>query len=198
MSSLIEMLTQQLGSQQNLGQLSRHLGTDQRATENAVGAALPVLLTALARNSADSSGAESLDRALSKHDGSVFDNLGGFLQQPDVDDGNGILRHVLGDRRETVESGVSRASGLDMSMVAKLLPMLAPIVMGALGKQKRANALNSTGLSELLGSERQRMEQSSPAAGMLGKLLDQDGDGSIADDVARLGTGLLGGLFGKR
>ncbi|MEJ2239993.1 MAG: DUF937 domain-containing protein [Gemmatimonadales bacterium] len=198
MSSLIEMLTQQLGSQQNVGQLSRQLGTDHRATENALGAALPVLLTALARNSAETSGAESLDRALSKHDGSVLDNLGGFLEAPDVDDGDGILRHVLGDRRESVESGVSRASGLDMSMVAKLLPMLAPIVMGALGKQKRENGLNSAGLSELLGSERQRMEQSSPAAGMLGKLLDQDGDGSIADDVAKLGTGLLGGLFGKR
>jgi hypothetical protein len=198
MSSLIEMLTQQLGSQQSLGQLGRQLGTDQRATENAVGAALPVLLGALARNSAEASKAESLDRALSKHDGSVLDNLGGFLDAPDVDDGNGILRHVLGDRRQSVETGVSRASGLDMSMVAKLLPMLAPVVMGALGRQKRDNGLNSAGLSELLGSERRQMEQSSPAAGMLGKLLDQDGDGSIADDVAKLGTGLLSGLFGKR
>jgi hypothetical protein len=198
MSSLIEMLMQQLGSQQSLGQLGRQLGTDQRATENAVGAALPVLLGALARNSAEASKAESLDRALSKHDGSVLDNLGGFLDAPDVDDGNGILRHVLGDRRQSVETGVSRASGLDMSMVAKLLPMLAPVVMGALGRQKRDNGLNSAGLSELLGSERRQMEQSSPAAGMLGKLLDQDGDGSIADDVAKLGTGLLSGLFGKR
>jgi hypothetical protein len=198
MSSLIEMLTQQLGSQQSLGQLGRQLGTDQRATENAVGAALPVLLGALARNSAEASKAESLDRALSKHDGSVLDNLGGFLDAPDVDDGNGILRHVLGDRRQSVETGVSRASGLDMSMVAKLLPMLAPVVMGALGRQKRDNGLNSAGLSELLGSERRQMEQSSPAAGMLGKLLDQDGDGSIADDVAKLGTGLVSGLFGKR
>jgi len=198
MSSLIEMLTQQLGSQQSLGKLGKQIGTDQTATQNAVGAALPVLLGALARNSAESSGAQSLDRALSKHDGGVLDNLGGFLDSPDVDDGNGILRHVLGDRRQSVETGVSKASGLDMSMVAKLLPILAPVVMGALGRQKRDSSLNSGGLSELLGSERREMEQASPAAGMLGKLLDQDGDGSVADDIAKLGTGLLGGLFGKR
>ena len=37
-----------------------------------------------------------------------------------------------------------------------------------------------------------------PAAGMLGQLLDQDGDGSVADDIAKLGTGLLGSLFRKR
>jgi len=198
MPSLIEMLTQQLGDQQNLGQLSRQLGTDQTATQNAIGAALPVLLTALARNSANRSGAKSLDRALGKHDGSVLDNLGGFLESPDIDDGNGILRHVLGDRRQTVETGVSRASGLDMSMVAKLLPLLAPIVMGALGRQKREAGLKSRDLSELLGQERQQMEQASPAAGMLGQLLDQDGDGSVADDIAKLGTGLLGSLFRKR
>jgi hypothetical protein len=198
MSSLIEMLTQQLGSQQSLGKLGKQIGTDQTATQNAVGAALPVLLGALARNSTQSSGAQSLDRALSKHDGGVLDNLGGFLDSPDVDDGNGILRHMLGDRRQSVETGVSKASGLDMSMVAKLLPILAPVVMGALGRQKRDNRLNSGGLSELLGSERREMERASPAAGMLGKLLDQDGDGSVADDIAKLGTGLLGGLFGKR
>jgi hypothetical protein len=34
--------------------------------------------------------------------------------------------------------------------------------------------------------------------GMLGSLLDQDGDGSIADDVAKLGGGLLKNLLGKR
>jgi hypothetical protein len=198
MPSLIEMLTQQLGDQQNLGQLSRHLGTDETATQNALGAALPVLLGALARNSADRPGAESLDRALNKHDGSVLDNLGGFLESPDVKDGDGILRHVLGDRRQTVETGVSKASGLDMSMVGKLLPLLAPIVMGALGRQKRESGLDSAGLSELLGSERRQIEQRSPAAGMLGRLLDQDGDGSVADDVAKLGTGLLGSLFRRR
>jgi hypothetical protein len=199
MSSLAQMLLEQLTNQQSVGRLSRQVGADPTTTQNAVGAALPVLLSALAKNTAQTSGAEALERALGKHDGGVMDNLGGFLDSPDVDDGNGILGHLLGGRRNAVETGVSKASGLDLSMVTKLLPILAPIVMGALGRQKRQQNLDAGALASMLGSERQHMEQSSPAAGMLGQLLDADGDGSIADDIAaKLGKGLLGGLFGGR
>ncbi len=199
MSSIVEMLMQQLGSGEQVGQLSKNLGTDTRATQQAVGAAIPVLLGALARNSGQQQGAEALNRALDKHDGTVLDNLGTYLQAPDVKDGEGILRHALGERRQAVEAGVSKASSLDPSMITKLLPMLAPVVMGALGRQRRQQNLDAGGLASMLGGERQQMEQANPAFGMLGKLLDQDGDGSIADDIAgKLGKGLLGGLFGGR
>ncbi len=198
MSSLLEMLTQQLGSDQRVGKLSGQIGADQAAAKNAVGAALPVLLGALARNSSQSQGADALDRALSKHDGGVLDNLDGFLEKPDVTDGNGILGHLLGAKRNAVESGIGKASGLDASMVTKLLPMLAPVVMGALGRQKRQQNLNAGNLASLLGAEQQTMERSNPAMGMLGKMLDRDGDGSIADDIAGMGKGLLGGLFKRR
>ncbi len=199
MSSIVEMLIQQVGGAEQVSQMSKHLGVDTRATQQAVGAALPVLLGALARNAAKSDGAAALNRALDRHDGTVLDNLGAFLQSPDVADGEGILRHALGERRPAVEAGVSKASGLDPSVVGKLLPMLAPLVMGALGRQRRQQSLDTGGLASMLSTERQQMEQANPAIGMLGKLLDQDGDGSIVDDIAgKLGKGLLGGLFGGR
>jgi hypothetical protein len=193
------MLTQQLASGDNLGKLSGQLGADSGATSQAVGAALPMLLGALASNTNKSGGADSLNRALDKHDGSVMDNLGSFLDAPDTKDGDGILGHVLGGKRQAMESGVSGASGLDASMVSKLLPMLAPVVMGALGQQRRKQSLDAAGVAGLLGNERQEMEKANPAFGMIGKLLDQDGDGSMVDDVAGMvGKGLLGGLFKKR
>jgi hypothetical protein len=199
MSSLFEMVTQQLTDNRRVSQLSGQLGTDQESTRNALGAALPLLMGALARNSGDRNGAEALDRALDKHDGGILDNLDGFLEAPDVDDGNGILRHMLGNKRNNVETGVSRASGLDPALVTKLLPMLALVVLGALGRQKRQGNLNAEGLASMLGSERQQMEKANPAVGMLQGLLDEDGDGSIADDIlGKVGKGLLGGLFGRR
>jgi hypothetical protein len=199
MSSLIEMLTQQLTSDQRVGKVSNQLGADRSQTRDALGAALPILMGALARNSSNRDGARSLDRALDKHDGGILDDLDGFLDAPDTDDGEGILRHVLGSKRGTVESGVSKASGLDPSLVGKMLPMLAPVVLGALGRQKRQTNLNADGLASMLGSERQQMEQASPAMGMLSSLLDQDGDGNVADDIlGKVGKGLLGGLFGGR
>lgn len=199
MSSLFGMLVEQLTDDRRVSRLSGQLGTDQASTKNALGAALPVLLGALARNSGDTNGARALDRALDRHDGGILDDLDGFLDQPDVDDGNGILRHVLGDRRGNVEAGVSKASGLDPSLVGKLLPVLAPVVIGALGRQKRQQNLDAVGLAGMLESEQRQLEQNNPAMGMLQGLLDRDRDGSVADDVmGQIGKGLLGGLFGGR
>jgi hypothetical protein len=198
MSGLLDLLTSQLSGSQ-LSAMSRQLGAEENATKNAMGAALPVLLGALARNSAKPDGAASLHGALSKdHDGSVLDNLSGFLGKPDTAAGDGILKHVLGGRRSAVETGVSHASGLDGAKVTQLMAMLAPVVMGAVGRTQRQQNLDASGVANMLAGERQRAESGSPALGDLARLLDSDGDGQIADDVAKLGNGLLGNLFGRR
>jgi hypothetical protein len=199
MPSILEMLTQQLGSG-TATDLSRRLGADEHQTSAAMSAALPVLLGALARNSAKPEGAAALHRALEKdHDGSVLDNLAGFLDKPDENTGNGILGHVLGNKRSAVEAGVSKASGLDAQGVTKMMTMLAPLVMGALGRTQRQQRLDPGALAGALGAERQQIEKQSPALGGLAGLLDADGDGQIVDDlVGKLGKGLLGSLFGRR
>jgi hypothetical protein len=71
--------------------------------------------------------------------------------------------------------------------------MLAPLVMGALGRTKRQQRLGPSDLGQLLGRERQHMaSQDSGTMGMIGRLLDRDGDGQICDDVAKIGMGMLG------
>lgn len=195
MTMMLDMLTSQLGTD-GLRQISQQLGTDEETTGNAVSAAIPVLLGALAKNSAQPQGAQSLLGALDRdHDGSVLDDLAGFLQQPNQQDGNGILGHVLGGRRDRVERNVSQASGLDAASVSKLMTMLAPLVMGALGKARRQQNLDAGGLSDLLTNERVGLQRKNPQLGGLAQLLDADGDGQVADDVAKLGKKLLGGLF---
>jgi hypothetical protein len=198
MSSLIEMLIQQAGPGA-LSQISGQLGADENATGQAVAAALPLLLGALNRNASDSAGAESLFSAVSKdHDGSILDDLGGFLSNADEGPGAGILGHVLGNRQPAVERGISKSTGLDAGSVAKLLAMLAPVVMGALGKTQRANNLDAGGLAGLLGEENDRLTQQQPAAmGVFGKLLDADQDGDVdAGDLASQGMALLGKFLG--
>jgi hypothetical protein len=200
MNSLFETLASQIGGQ-NLDAISSKLGADRNATEKAISGALPVLLGALAKNAGNSGGLSSLTAALDRdHDGSVLDDLGGFLgnEQVQQKQGGGILEHVLGGRQATVAGAVSQTSGLDAASTQKLLMMLAPLVMGALGKAKRERGLDSGGLADLLGGERRQLEQRKPDLGILGSLLDQDGDGSVLDDVASAGAGLLGKFLGKR
>lgn len=192
MSAMVEALTRQLLSGGNLGALSGQLGAEENQTRSAVDAALPMLLAGLAKNAAQPEGAQALFGALEKkHDGGMLDDLAGFLGKADTADGEGILGHVFGNRRATVEQGVGKAAGgMDPAKVARMMSMLAPMVMGYLGRQKRQKNLDARSLGDLLGGEAGLMEQKSPGFGMLGKLLDKDGDGSIADD-------LLGKLFGK-
>ena len=42
------------------------------------------------------------------------------------------------------------------------------------------------------------VERKAPDLGMLGSLLDADGDGDIKDDVAKMGGSLLKSFLGKR
>ncbi len=197
--SILEMLSQQLGSSA-IKQISQQLGTDPSTASKAVAGALPMIVSALARNASKPGGADALHKALEKdHDGSVLDNIGSLLGGSQGGAGNAILRHVLGGQRNTVESGLGRATGLSAGSTGQLLSMLAPLVMGALGKQQRQGGLDSGGLADLLGGERRRVEKADPGvAGMLTSFLDADGDGKISDDVAKMGVGLLGKLFSGR
>ena len=196
--SILDMLSQQLGGQA-LETISSQIGADRSQVEKAVPAALGGLMTGLARNAQSAEGAGALLSALSKdHDGSVFDNLSGVLSAPEQTSGAGILGHVFGGKQAAVQSALGQSAGLDAGSMGKLLTMLAPLVMGALGKKQRDGGLDPGGLGGLLRQEQRSAARQAPDLGVLGSLLDADGDGDIKDDVARLGGSLLKSFLGKR
>jgi len=194
MSGLLDQLSSHL-SGDALESMSRSLGADRNQTQSAMAAALPVLLGALARNAAKPDGAEALHQALGRdHDGSILDNLTGAISSPNLEDGQGILKHVLGARRDRVETSLSRASGLGGEQITKLLATLAPLILGSLGKASRSSGLGVEDLTQMLGNESKSLESREPAlGGFLTGLLDKDGDGSFLDDLA---GGALSRFFG--
>lgn len=198
MSEIIDVLTKQFGGQ-ILDSISQQSGVDKSQAGSILSSALPVLIGAMARNSSNQQGAESLHKALQKdHDGSILDDIGGFLSNSQSGPGAGILKHVLGARRGNVENALSKQTGVDSGAIGNILEMAAPILMGMLGKQQRQSNLDAGGLSSILKSGMDQMNRQAPASeGLLGQLLDQDGDGDIKDDVARIGFGMLGKLFKK-
>jgi len=111
--------------------------------------------------------------------------------------GAGILNHILGDRQGGVSNMVSQMSGLNNNQTSQLMTMLAPIVMGMLGKTKRENGLDEGGLASLLNGTVSQQQNSNPTMALVTSFLDSDGDGSIVDDVANMGMKFLGGLFKK-
>ena len=190
--ALLEMLQQRLGSDA-VRQISNRIGADPGTTGNAIDAALPLLLSALARNASDTNQAQSIATAVSDdHDGSILDDVPGYFGEASEKPGAGILRHVLGGRQQTVQQGLSQATGLDAGKAGTLLTLLAPLVMGAVGRAKRESSLDAGGVATLLTGEQEHLKQSAPGVmGALSRFLDQDNDGSVMDDV----SGLLSKAF---
>lgn len=196
MSSIVESLMDSL-SGNTAGQLSSQIGADPAATARAIQASIPLLMGALASNSQQPAGAQSLLGALDRdHDGSVLDDVAGFFSRGSTTDGAGILGHVFGNRRDDAQTQVAEASGLSRDSAGRLLMLLAPMILGALGKARRQKNLDAGGLGDLLGRERQVAESKTPSGwGGLTSFLDRDGDGSVMDDAARIGAGVLGNMM---
>ena len=204
MTDLLGTLTSVLGGN-TVSQLSNKIGADQGTTQNALMAALPMILGALNKNTNSQDGAGSLFNALQRdHDGSLLDNLGGFLGGAmgggKATDGPGILGHIFGNKVDQAQSGLAQATGLGQQQAGGLLATLAPIVMGALGQAQRQGGQDQAGLSGLL-AQAATLAQVAASGGLMDKLspfLDSNKDGSIADDLIKHGGGLLGKFLGGK
>ena len=195
MDDLTQQLMQQLSSGA-LSQLSQQIGTDEQATGSVLSMAIPLLVSALANNAAKPEGAQSLHQAITNdHDGSILNDIPGFLVNPQAANGAGILGHVLGGQQPQVEQGLAQNSGLNSQQIGQLLQVAAPLVMGALGQQQQQQGLDTNGLASFLGGQQQQVQQTNPdMMGSINNLLDRNQDGSILDDI----VGIIGKLFGGR
>lgn len=195
MFSLEDLLGQQQGSQA-VDQISQNVGAEPSLVNSAIQMALPAILSQMANNASTPQGAENLNNALERDHsgGGILDNLGGLgglifgnQQTPKQADGGGILGHIFGNQQGQVAQQVSQNTGLSVGQVAQILLMLAPIVMGYLGKQKQEQGLDAGGLSNILGGFQQQAQSSgNPMIDMASSYLDQDHDGSALDDIASM------------
>jgi hypothetical protein len=90
-----------------------------------------------------------------------------------VENGNDLLRHITGSKENSREiaNQVSQKTGVSPSIIKSLLPMLAPLIIGTLGKG-------------MFGGSQSSSAPKQESGGLLNSMLDFDHDGSILDDVA--------------
>ena len=181
---------------QDLGQLAEQVGGNEGQVKSGVMAALPAMLTALSKNTGTEKGAQELSNALeTKHDGSILNNLSEYLSNPDLKDGAGILNHLFGSQTSNVANAVSQSSGLDSNGSMKILQMLAPVLMGMLGQQKKQNNLDAEGIGNLTSMLASNFGSEAGDSGIMDvvtNLLDANKDGNVMDDI----MGMVGKIFG--
>ena len=198
MSGIMDLLQGPMG-QMIIQGVGSQLGSDNSKTQSALSAAIPMLMGALKKNASNPETASGLFNALqNKHDGSILDNIsdifgGGNVNEDVVEDGDKILGHVLGDKKETVAAALSKQHGLDMGSAMNILKTAAPIVMGMLGKQTReANVSKPTDLTNIIGSMIGGHQEAEQHSSFIENILDQDGDGSVVDDLFNMGKKFFG------
>lgn len=169
----------------HLAKIGELIGANKQATSGALSSALPLLVSALAKNASTPQGADALHQALTKdHNGSILSDVAGFLGNPQAANGAGILGHILGGQQASVTQGLAKSAGLSGGQVGHLLEIAAPLVMGALGHQKQEQGFDAKGLAGFLGGQQQAAHQANP--GLLGMLGGASSLGSIAGEVGKL------------
>ena len=210
-NSLLGGLAQQF-SGDTIGQIAGLIGASNEDAGKAVAASLPMLLGSLAGASQQQGQANALFGALSNdHDGSILDMLGpllggGYASRALGSDGTRVLSHLFGNKQGAVESAVAKSAGLESGLIQKLLPILAPIVMGYMGRRLSAGAMDVGGLGSLLGGEQQQARQPDSGLGGIFDMLaggndDDDGGGlmDVAGDLlgSPAGKAILGQILGR-
>lgn len=166
----IDLLKHQLTDDDTMGRLSGFLGENKAGVTAAVGGALSALLLGLMRKSAEPGGSGQLLQTLKDggHDGSILNDLGGLLAGGSAttglaSSGKAILESLFGGKATGVADTVASAGGISKTAGFSLLAILAPIVMGALGKTLQTqSALNPASLAFLLNGQRDYIKSNLP------------------------------------
>lgn len=191
--NIIDLLTSHMGNPDVLNQLGKSVGASPDQVQKLTQLGLPTILEALNRNASTPDGAQALAGALDQHQDVNLDDLSGFLNNVDTNDGANILKHVFGDKGQRVQNNLANQTGMDGGQVSNLLNQLAPLVLGALGQQKKEQNLDAAGVSGLTGQLTEKLGQggSGGIMGLASQFLDADHDGSIVDDLGKFLSGLL-------
>jgi hypothetical protein len=187
MNPLIGMLASQLGGPV-VQQISQQIGADQGPTKSAVGMALPMLLSAMGNNAATPDGANAINQAAQAQDGSILDNLMGFVGNAGAAGmGSALLGQVLGGSggQNDIANNISQQTGIDNGAVSQILGILTPIVIAAIGKFSQQGGIDPSSIVQSLAGG----DGGNDMIGMATKMLDADGDGNIVED--------LGNIIGK-
>lgn len=197
--SLIDLLTGNTGNQVAERAESK-FGINKNQVLALLAVAAPLIISYLSKKSQSSGEAESLNTALDKdHDGSILNDVS--QAEARQSEGNSILNHIFGGEKQDVENQLSQKTGISIDKIGPVLSMLAPIIMGYIGKEKQQNNVGAGGLGGLLesilgtASSQAQNTQSNPLNDILGSVLGNNNDQK--KDGGGLGS-ILGNIFGGK
>ena len=189
--NLVGLVEQLLGWSEVTARISSLLGLSPETTRTVIRAAVPAIMAALVSLVQRPRGRDQLAAAVRDQEPGVLDDLSGMLgggrQASVLHSGSTLLTSLIGESQVRALSGaISRSAGLNQGSATSLLAAVAPVVLGALGREQRAQGLDDQGLARLLNDQKDSIAHALPAG-----LASELGSTGLLDGVAdRLGEGV--------
>jgi len=163
-----------------ISQLASQVGASEGDTQTAVSHAVTSLLGGMSANAADG-GEAALTAAVANHAANPTTDIANV----DTADGAKIVQNVLGTDPKAAATAVAAKTGANSDVLAKVMPIVAPMVMTYLGSKLTGGSAAKTAVAGGLG-------------GLIGNLFNKGGQTSTAAAPASSGgiSSLLGGLLG--
>jgi hypothetical protein len=177
-----------------IGRIAGALGLNRSDAQSGVSAVVPALLAAFSGLADKPGGAQSLVNTVKQQSG-VLDNfasmIGGNNLSSFIERGSSLLTSLLGSHDQAALTGaVARSAGLGQNKTTSLLGMLAPVVMGLIGRQIGTRGVDIGSLTSLLASQKEQIAQALPSG--MGELLDRTGLSSGLESARRATTEATG------
>jgi sporulation protein YlmC with PRC-barrel domain len=184
-SSIISALSRIL-TPDVVGKIAAASGLDRSLAQPAIAAAVPAILSTLTGLIDRPGGARQLADAVARQPADVLSNIatGRAGSAEMANRGTSLLTSLLGGGAlGTLAAALARFAGIGEGSTRSLMGMLAPVIMGVLGKEQRAAGLDANGLANLLTEQKKEITAAMPSG--LSQLLEASGlDEHIASPVA--------------
>lgn len=189
-----------LGQMGGIQSMAQELGVSESQASSGAAALLPAILGGFKKQT-QSSGLDGLGGLLGQlGGGGLLDNV--LSPGPtDVGRGNDVLGQIFGskDVSRTVAQDAAAKTGLNPSILKKMLPILAMLVAGYMAKQQGGAAQTQAGggslgglLGGLLGGGRSNAGGAMQGGGGIASMLDMNGDGNPLDDILKMAGKAMG------
>jgi len=199
MSQQLLDLINRFGGEDAVAAMAARVGLSPEQTQSAMAALMPAVADGMAKQ-VEANGPAGLDAAAGQ--AAAMTSGGAVASDAAVEHGTNILGSLFGshDVTDAVTGNAAAATGLDVSKLSALLPMIATLAAGALGHAGgQAPAAGGLGgmlgglLGQVTGGTASGAAPATGAAGTLMSMLDFNKDGNVMDDI----MGVVGKLRGR-
>lgn len=181
--------------------VSQKINISEDKSRDVVNMAVPLLVAGLAKNSKNPQEAKNISDAISKdHDGSILNDLSSVLLSGGKEqEGEKIIEHILGNKVTPASKAIGNQVQVNPEQVRKVLTLVAPVVMGAIGSKQKAGGFDSSKLTVFLqDTVTKKVGTSNQQDNLLTQILDQNRNGSVIDELLGFVMKLISGKSNRR